>query len=324
MFIRSLLLPTALFFVQVQAQGAAAPDSIPSVETLADGNERDPKPTAERLRALVAASKKNMIRLPGGSFEMGDWGSKVNDGALPYDSSPDSKPLHNVRLTGFLMGKYPVTYAEFDTFTAASGLPRINQEKLFLVMRKPKNPAGVSWQGAKDYCQWLGKQAGLPIDLPTEAQWEYAARSGGKRHLYPTDNGAREDGRNAPSFEQKEQAGGLVEVGSFPPNPAGFHDFGAAIREWTNDWYDAEYYSKSPMDNPKGPAEGQGRVVRGDFGNIQMTFQRWHRSPVEKTGSWTLYSEQRGGPKRQIPDTKYSGDYEGAFRCVVNQPQLKK
>jgi formylglycine-generating enzyme required for sulfatase activity len=81
------------------------------------------------------------------------------------------------------MGKFPVTYAEFDLFAAAMGLPRVNQCTFYKRFRKLNNPVGVSWQGAKDYCQWIGKQAGLPIDLPTEAQWEYAARSGGKRNL---------------------------------------------------------------------------------------------------------------------------------------------
>ena len=82
---------------------------------------------------------------------MGDWGATVNSGGLPFDANLDSKPLHEVRLSDFSMGKYPVTYAEYDLFMASMGLPRINQQKLFLRKRKPKNHAGVSWQGAKDY-----------------------------------------------------------------------------------------------------------------------------------------------------------------------------
>ncbi|WP_082491505.1 SUMF1/EgtB/PvdO family nonheme iron enzyme [Duganella sp. Leaf126] len=294
-------------------------DGQANVETLADGNVRDGVPDAKTLKSLVERTKKNMIPLSSGTFQMGDWGALVNAGQLPYDGSPDSKPLHDVSLTGFAMSKFPVTYAEFDLFVAAMGLPRVNQSTFYLRFRKSNNPVGVSWQGAKDYCQWIGKLSGLPVDLPTEAQWEYAARSKGKRYLYPTDDGTRDDGRNVPSYEQKKAAGGLVEVGKFPPNPAGFHDFGAGTHEWTNDWYAADYYEKSPRDNPKGPNEGPGKVVRGDFGNIQMTFQRWYRPVEEETGTWTLRSTTRGGPKREIPYTKYSATSENAFRCVVNQ-----
>lgn len=320
MILRVLSSAVALLVLNSQSAVFAGAPSHASAETLDDGNQRDAKPSAQELAGVVAKSKKNMIVLPGGTFEMGDWGATVNSGGLPFDTSPDSKPLHKVRLTGFSMGKYPVTYAEFDVFTAAVGLPRINQQTLYKVYRKPNNPAGVSWQGAKSYCEWLGKEAGLPIDLPTEAQWEYAARSGGKRNLYPTDDGTRDDGRNVPTLAQQDAAGGMVEVGSFPPNPAGFHDFGAGIREWTNDWYAADYYALSPLDNPAGPPSGTKRVVRGNFGNIQMVFQRWSRPPVEKTGSWTLYPAERGGPKRQIPYTKYSAANDSAFRCVINRP----
>lgn len=319
MILRFSYFSIALLSLQAQAVAAVETPARPAVETLDDGNVRDFKPDAERVTALVSKARANMIKLPGGTFDMGDWGAEVNSGGLPFDPSPDSKPLHKVSLNAFSMGKYPVTYAEFDVFTAAVGLPRINQQTLYRIYRKPENPAGVSWQGAKDYCQWLGKQAGAPVDLPTEAQWEYAARSAGKRQLYPTDDGLLDDGRNVPTLAQQDAAGGMVAAGSFPPNAAGFHDFGAGIREWTNDWYAADYYAKSPRENPTGPSDGTGRVVRGNFGSTQMTFQRWHRPPVEKTGTWTLYSAERGGPKRQIPYTKYSAGNDSAFRCVINQ-----
>lgn len=321
MKLNSLILTPAMIAAQATFMVAvhAEPVQTQGTEILVDGNVRDPVPDSAKLKALVDNTRKKMIGLPGGTFEMGDWGSQVNADGLFFDSSPDSRPLHQVTLSAFSMGKYPVTYAEFDVFVAAMGLPRVNQSTFYRKFRKPNNAVGVSWQGAKDYCQWIGKQAGLPIDLPTEAQWEYAARSGGKRNLYPTDDGTRDDGRNVPSYEQRKAAGGLVEVGKFPPNPAGFHDFGAGIHEWTNDWYGADYYLKSPRDNPTGPVSGPGRVVRGNFGNIQMTFQRWHRPVEEETGTWTLRSEQRGGPKREVPYTKYSATSDHGFRCVINQ-----
>lgn len=292
-------------------------------ETLPDGNIRDPRPNSQALAALIATTKKNMVFLAGGIFDMGDWGSEVNENGLPFDGQRDSKPLHKVKLDGFSIGKYPVTYAEFDVFTAFLRLPRINQENVVQQYRKPNNPAGVTWQGAKNYCMWLGKQANQPFDLPTEAQWEYAARSGGKRHVYPTDNGAIDSGRNIPSYEQREAAGGLVTVASFPPNPAGIYYMSAGVHEWVNDWYDASYYANSPLANPKGPLNGTARVMRGHFGDggSEMTFKRWSWVSKEETGTWTKYGEKQGDPKRQIPFTKYSSTADNVFRCVLNHPR---
>ena len=304
--------------VQAWARQPVTADARTQVEALPDGNVRDPKPSAEQIANLLANSKKNMIRLPGATFEMGDWGSAVNKGGLPFDNNRDSKPLHKVTLDTFSMEKFPVTYAEFDIFTAVLGLPRINQEKVFESFRKKNNPAGVSWQGAKDYCLWIGKELGLPIDLPSEAQWEFAARSGGKRHLFPTDNGKFEPGRNVPSVSQREAAGGMIAVGSFPPNSSGFYNFGAGIQEWTNDWYGENYYLISPILNPKGPSKGRARVVRGNFGTIVPNFMRWFREPKELLGTWTLYATKRGVDDKNIPYTRYSGEYDSTFRCVIN------
>ena len=300
------------------ARQGVAGDTGTQVETLPDGNIRDPKPSAKQVANLLAISKKNMIRLPGSTYEMGDWGSTVNKGGLPFDNDLDSKPMHKVTLNTFSMGKFPVTYAEFDIFTAVLGLPRINQQTIYKRYRKPNNPAGVSWQGAKDYCQWLGTQAGIPMDLPTEAQWEFAARSGGRRDLYPTDNGTLELGRNVPSMAQREAVGGMISVGRFPANSGGFYNFGAGIHEWTNDWYSANYYSVSPILNPKGPQTGLARVVRGNSGTITFNFMRWFLEPVELMGAWTLYATELGADDKEIPYTRYSGDADSAFRCVIN------
>jgi sulfatase modifying factor 1 len=312
----------------VAALGAAAcangQGPTRQVETLADGNVRDPEPTAEELKRFLTNTKINMVFLKGGTFEMGDWGTEVNKQGLPFDHALDSKPLHKVTLSGFSIGKYPVTYAEFDMFTAALRLPRINQEDIAESYRKPDNPASVTWQGAKDYCQWLGKQTGQAFDLTAEAQWEYAARSGGQRHLYPTDNGESEPGRNVPSFEQRQAAGGLVAVSSFPPNNAGIYYMGAGVSEWVNDWYDANYYSTSPALNPTGPKEGIKHVKRGFFGSSSsaMTIKRWKNiGDGETDATWTLYGKKPGEPKREIPFTKYTNSRDSAFRCVLNESQ---
>jgi formylglycine-generating enzyme required for sulfatase activity len=296
---------------------APAPVMSAEPEMLPDRNVSDPKPTAEVLSNFLSTVTKNMVFLRGGTFEMGDWGPEVNKDGLPFDGSRDSKPLHKVTLSGFYIGKYPVTYAEFDVFTAARRLPRINQDNFSKSFRKPDNPAGVTWQGAKDYCQWLAQLTRQRFDLPTESQWEYAARSGGKRHVYPTDNGESEPGRNLPSYEQATAAGGLVPVSSFPPNQAGIYYMSAGVLESTNDWYDPRYYEKSPALNPTGPAKGTTRVVRGFYGNdySAMTFKRWYNKYPDLSGSWTSYGEKN----RKIPRTRYSSRRSDAFRCVLNQ-----
>ncbi|WP_082491635.1 SUMF1/EgtB/PvdO family nonheme iron enzyme, partial [Duganella sp. Leaf126] len=266
-----------------------------------------------------AKTQENLVFLKGGTFDMGDWGSEVNKGGLPFDGSPDSKPLHKVTLDSFFISKTPVTYAEFDIFTAAMRLPRINQDQAMQAYRKPDNPAGVTWQGATDYCAWLAKETKQPFALPTEAQWEYAARSGGKRYVYPTNNGESEPGKNLPSYEQRKAAGGLVAVASFPSNPAGIYHMSAGIHEWVHDWYDKDYYGQSPSKNPAGPATGDRRVTRGWAGSDSsaMTFKRWALSDRQPTGTWTFYpADRKKESKREIPYTKYSHYPDNAFRCV--------
>jgi sulfatase modifying factor 1 len=299
--------------------GTGALPSTHEPEVLPDGNLRDPAPIAGALAQLVANSKRNLVHFPAGTFDMGDWGPEVNEGGLPFDG-PDSKPVHKVQLDAFSIGKFPVTYAEFDVFTAAHRLPQINQSEFSKRYRKPNNPVGVTWEGARDYCLWLGKLAGRPFDLPTEAQWEYAARSGGKRARYPTDNGEYESGRNLPSYTQMKDAGGLVTVGSFPPNEAGIYYMSAGVLEWASDWYDPHYYEKSPLSNPKGPNQGAARVVRGFFGSGEsaMTFKRWSMISEPKTGTWARYNEESGQITGEIPYTTYSHTEDSAFRCVVN------
>jgi sulfatase modifying factor 1 len=302
------------------SSGNGAISSINEPEVLPDGNVRDPAPTAAALAQFVANSKRNLVPFSSATFEMGDWGPEVNEGGLPFDG-PDSKPLHKVQLDAFSIGKFPVTYSEFDLFTAALRLPRINQSEFFERYRKPNNPVDVTWEGARDYCRWLGKLSGRPFDLPTEAQWEYAARSGGKRVRYPTDNGEYEPGRNLPSFDQKEDAGGLVKVDSFPPNEAGIYYMSAGVSEWIIDWYDPRYYEQSPQINPRGPQQGTVHVARGHYGDggSEMTFKRWWKESKQMTGTWTLYNKKTGHIIREIPHTKYSQSGDSAFRCVSNK-----
>ena len=316
----SVTLFTLLHLIVLPHAVAQAPEAASggAVETMPDGNLRDPFPSPEVMKAFLAKTQEDLVFLKGGTFDMGDWGAEVNKGGLPFDGTPDSKPLHKVTLDGFFISKYPVTYADFDLFTASLRMPRINQAKVVRRYRKPDNPAGVTWEGARDYCEWLAKQTGKKFVLPTEAQWEYAARSEGKRHVYPTNNGQSEPGKNLPSYEQMKAAGGLVTVSSFPPNPAGIYYMSAGVHEWMQDWYGGDYYSHSPAKNPAGPATGSQHVTRGFAGSDEsaMTFKRWALTDRPPTGTWTLYPADRNEQAREIPHTIYSHYADNAFRCV--------
>jgi sulfatase modifying factor 1 len=221
------------------------------------------KAKVPKYQPLVDRTLKNMVFVEGGSYMMGDPGDELvrayGDQAFKYYlPCQDNKPAHKVTLDSFYIGKFEVTYEEHDVFTATTGRVSTCERHIGDELRGPNHPTGVSWQSAKEYCEWLGDQTGLPFDLPTEAQWEYAARSGGKLVPFATDTGYIDRGRNYPPSIDYPMA-----VGQFPPNPLGLHDMSGNAYEWVNDWYDPEYYSRAPELNPQGPKTGTVKSVRG-------------------------------------------------------------
>ena len=120
------------------------------------------------------------------------------------------------------------------------------------------------------------------MDLPTEAQWEYAARARGTLLVFATDNGKEEPGRNFPTYKEIEKivgdGAGQLPVGLYPPNPLGLYDLGFNGYEWTTDWYAEDYYARSPEKDPRGPESGTRKVFRSltNDGNDHpaMTFRR--------------------------------------------------
>lgn len=248
---------------------------------------------------------------------MGDWGSELGPGQH-YLLSDGAQPLHKVTLDAFSMQKYKVTYEDFDVFTEATGRTKINSAPGWRSEhRDPRYPAPVNWYGAKAYCLWLAEQTKLPFDLPTEAQWEYAARSGGKRVFFATDNGKLEKGRNYPSHEQAAKLGKdsmalWIPVGLFPPNPAGLYGMQETGTEWMDNWtYD---YRAEPQTNPRGPAIGERKAQRGISGtpDHQFVFMR-----MAKPLAYDAL-------KRNVdPDVYKNKDYSeppggATVRCVVN------
>ncbi len=259
--------------------------------------------TETTVRDLVSETLKNMVFVKGGSFMMGDYiHVPISKDRYPayWSRHWDSKPAHKVTLDSFHIGKYEVTFREYDIYSKANNIPLIDEKYIgrtegFAKYRKPNKPvAEVSWQEARDYCHWLGRLTGLPFDLPTEAQWEYAARSRGRYVGFATDTGLADIGRNFPPFERYGHP-----VGKYPPNPLGIYDMSANVDEWVLDWYAEDYYQHSPEKNPKGPKSGTKKVVRGGS---------YRESPE---GS-TVYNRRPTKPDMRV--------YTLGFRCVINQP----
>jgi len=295
------------------------------VHVLATGGEASPAvtppvPSADldaRIQSLLRKVKTSLRPLKAGSFFMGDWG---DEHGRHYDFDTSSRPSHKVTLDGFSMMAYKVTYEDFDVFTDATGKERVRSTGRYAKDRAPKRPAGVSWYGAKAYCQWLGSLTKLPFDLPTEAQWEYAARSGGKKLLYATDNGKIERGRNFPKeWQHGEPEPPLSDVGSYPPNPAGLYGMSEDSGEWVQDWFDPDYYKVSPVKNPTGPRTGTEKVKRGtgegdaEFASAVFMRIKIVPQPVSPTFPNGLTGEQGTEP---LPG--YSGYRHDNFRCTVN------
>ncbi|UAA31251.1 formylglycine-generating enzyme family protein [Klebsiella pneumoniae] len=279
----------------------------------------DQKSTGKRetlSEALVAKSLSNMVPVKGGEFLMGDFGPLVGQ-KLPFSINQDDKVLHKVVLSDFSISKFKVTNDDYNKYLQITGIkkPPINiLVKEYPSLQKDDYSVGVTWQQAKDYCQWLGKESDKNIGLPTEAQWEYAARSRGQYLPFSTNNGNFELGSNIP--EQKkldEYTDGygfpIYPIGKYPPNPLGLYDMGLSGAEWSNDWYSTDYYSHSPVYDPQGPVKGNEKVLRGYVGGDRqyaLTIFRQSSQPVPKFAGRDDYQ-------------KFGVSPLFVFRCVINK-----
>jgi len=125
----------------------------------------------------------------------------------------------------------------------------------------------VSWNEAKAFAKWLSKKTGHKFRLPTEAEWEYACRNGGKEIKYATSTGdLSHDLADYWGKGGRDKWEYTAPVGSFPPN-VGIYDMCGNVWEWCEDWYDKNYYGRSPKNDPQGPKNGKYRVLRGSSWN---------------------------------------------------------
>jgi formylglycine-generating enzyme required for sulfatase activity len=189
-----------------------------------------------------------MMCVPEGWFEMGSAAGR-----------DDERPVHRVWVDAFQLGAYQVTNAEYGSFVAATGAPEpMNwQEVSFNDARMPV--VGISWHESVRYCEWLSGAAGKLYRLPSEAEWERAARGGEASLLYPWGDGAPE---TVPDYAQRWKLG-PEPVGRYPPNAYGIYNLGDNVHEWCADWYDDGYYARSAERNPRGPDSGSRRASRG-------------------------------------------------------------
>lgn len=172
----------------------------------------------------------------------------------------DEQPVHRVWVSAFALGKYPVTNQEYTCFLQATGtgVPKAWNDPRF---NHPDQPVvAVSWDAASAYCRWLSELCGQPYRLPTEAEWEKAARGGVEGQQYPWGNAL-------PHWMNPYGRGEAVEqldlVGHDPPNGLGLHNMGDLVHVWCSDWYAADYYRRSVSSDPQGPAAGVRRASRG-------------------------------------------------------------
>ncbi len=185
--------------------------------------------------------ESQMALIPAGSFEMGD---HFNEG---YGNEI---PAHKVELDAFYMDTHEVTVGQYKRFVAETGYQNLSNwiETYAPTNRHPV--IGVSWNDATAYAKWAGKR------LPTEAEWEYAARGGLSGKRFPWGN------ENTPA-NTKWENNYCQPVGISNANGYGLHDMVGNVFEWCLDWYDENYYNYSIINNPTGPQSGKYKVLRG-------------------------------------------------------------
>jgi len=211
-----------------------------------------------------------VVRIPGGEFQMG---------SAEGEGEPAEHPQHAVRVKGFLMDKTEVTWGQYQRFVTQTSQPL------------PKSPiwgmpetfpvSSITWDEARAFCAWAGGR------LPTEAEWERAARGDDTRQ-YPWGNtfdpwrcNTRDGGPHAPT-----------PAAAYPDcvSPYGILDLAGSVWEWCQDWYDANYYRQSPPIDPPGPLSGTAKVCRGgswESGAADLRCARRSSAPLRETSRHT-------------------------------------
>jgi len=224
---------------------------------------------------VTLAALPDLARIPAGDFLMG-----------AADADEDERPVHRVYVSEFLIGRFPVTNDEYARFVRDTGYPAPMIRNLPLIATGGRDvqfkeiaggfawsagepPAGqgshpvvlVTLDDANAYCEWLSAAVGRSVRLPTEAEWEKAARGGVDGSRYPW--GDDMDPVRGHFLSSGEDRRGTRPTGTYPPNGYGLCDMIGNVWEWVTDWYHRDYYATSETRDPKGPLSGTLRIVRG-------------------------------------------------------------
>tara|TARA_R110002020_G_scaffold168713_1_gene357623 strand:- start:565 stop:1506 length:942 start_codon:yes stop_codon:yes gene_type:complete len=245
----------------------------------------------EKLQYIVNQSLNNMVYVEGDTFIMGDFGLLGDDGVWrPYfPPTAEQDKAHEVTLSSYSLASLPTTWEEYDTYRLDTAQPVVT----FLYRNDPEErepyikiadayeyilkPALVPWKEAKNYCLWLSKKTELRFDLPTSAQWEFAARNrGATEWLYPTHDGNPVADYAHPYYEIVNQRSKSPAGTRLPPNPLGIYDTAGNGEEWVSDWYSETYYGENPkVHNPQGPDIGDEKIMRAlGTGSLAFSFSR--------------------------------------------------
>ena len=168
---------------------------------------------------------------------------------------------HRVCLSqGYYMGKYEVTQAQWQSVMGSN-------PSRFKCQQCPVEK--VSWDDVQDFIRKLNRRSGLQYRLPTEAEWEYACRSGGRAQTYCGGNSI-----GSVAWYGDNSSGKTHPAGQKQANSLGLHDMSGNVWEWVSDWNDGDYYQQSPKNDPKGPSGGSKRVRRGGSWDFRASFAR--------------------------------------------------
>jgi len=217
--------------------------------------------------ALLPSPPSDMVSIPAGDFWMGRYHMWLIDeiGWQTRDRM-DDRPMHLVYLDTFLIDRYEVTNGDYARFVEETRhrVP-FHWRKGNVPEEKPRMPAyNVSWDDAAAYCAWARKR------LPTEAEWEKAARGGYEKLSHPSSNGLDEEpaedadeGAKSIRLAHYGHPKGPIDVSYYPPNGYGAYDMIGNVWEWVADGYELYYYSVSPRENPRGPIDAPYKIYRG-------------------------------------------------------------
>jgi sulfatase modifying factor 1 len=266
--------------------------------------------TVDYTAPLSLPTTPDLARIPAGDFLMG-----------AGDGEEDERPVHRVFVSEFFIGRFAVTVDEYGRFVRATGYPApavralplittAEHEALFREMAAPyvwtggQAPAGqsthpvvlVRYDDAVAYCAWLSDAIARRVRLPTEAEWERAARGGVDGQRYPWGDDVDPSRCNYLADPSVKRQRGTRPTGTYAPNAYGLCDIVGNVWEWVWDWYGSEYYGLGDVRDPRGPGSGTMRIVRG--------------------GSWVNddTSMLRSAYRHKVPPDTYA--YSVGFRVV--------